>query len=273
MTETAINIQEQKAKEAFNRQAPLFDELYGRDSIVQYKRKRVREHVEKFILPDSFMLELNAGTGEDAVYFAGRGHSVHATDISPAMNNILMNKRNESRLADKITHELCSFTQLNKLQQQGPFDYIFSNFAGLNCIHELAKVLASFQYLLKPGGYITMVILPPFCLWEFLLLFKGKFKTALRRFSGRKGTEAHIEGEYFRCWYYSPSFIRKHLKNEFEVMALEGLCTFVPPSYMERFTEKHPKLYRRLVRCEEKWKSKWPWKIIGDYYIITLQKK
>ena len=98
---------------------------------------------------------------------------------------------------------------------RGPYDLIFSNFAGLNCTNELDKVLQSFDSLLKPGGIVTLVILPKFCLWEFLLLFKGKFKTAFRRFSGSKGAKAHIEGEYFRCWYYNPSFIRKHLKNSF----------------------------------------------------------
>jgi len=46
----------------------------------------------------------------------------------------------------------------------------------------LSKVLDSFDPLLKPGGMVTLVILPKFCLWETLLLFKGKFRTAFRRF-------------------------------------------------------------------------------------------
>jgi hypothetical protein len=93
----------------------------------------------------------------------------------------------------------------------------------LNCTPELEKTLASFKSLLKPGGLITLVILPRFCLWEFLLLFKGKFKTAFRRFSGKKGTKAKIDGAYFRCWYYDPSFISRHLKKSFDVVALEGI--------------------------------------------------
>lgn len=120
---------------------------------------------------------------------------------------------------------------------------------------------------------VTLVVLPGFCLWEFLLLFKGKFKTAFRRFSGQKGTKAKIDGEYFRCWYYNPSFIRRHLKNSLKIVALEGLCSLVPPSYIVHFAENHPGLYRLLEKKENTWKSKWPWKVIGDYYIITLQKK
>jgi len=54
---------------------------------------------------------------------------------------------------------------------------------------------------------------------------------------------------------------------------LEGLCTLVPPSYIENFAEKHPRLYNFLQRKENSLKSKWPWKLIGDYYIITLKKR
>ncbi|MBC7872860.1 MAG: class I SAM-dependent methyltransferase, partial [Ferruginibacter sp.] len=221
----------------------------------------------------SAILELNAGTGEDAVYFATQGHRVHATDIAPGMQEVFINKIKEKNLGKLVSFELCSFTKLDHLQQQGSYDLIFSNFAGLNCTGDLSKVLQSFDRLLKPGGTVTLVILPKFCLWEFLLLFKGKCKTAFRRFTGSKGSAARIDEAYFRCWYYNPSFIRRHLKNSFKVVALEGLCTLVPPSYLEFFADKHPRLYRFLEKKENKWKSTWPWNVIGDYYIITLQKK
>lgn len=273
MKETATTMQEKAAAAAFSKQAPQFDRLYTDNAIIQYKRKRVREHIEQFLLPGSSILELNAGTGEDAVYFARQGHTVHATDIAAGMQDILLKKVKENQLDKAVSFELCSFTELEGLQHQGPYDLIFSNFAGLNCTPQLKKVLNSFSYLLKPGGFVTLVLLPRFCLWEFLLLFRGKVRTAFRRFSGAKGTKAKIDGTYFRCWYYNPSIIRRRLKNSFENIALEGLCTLVPPSYIEHFAENHSRLYRFLEKKENSWKKKWPWKVIGDYYIITLQKK
>src|SRR5262249_8199685 len=148
------------------------------------------------------ILELNAGTGEDAIYFARHGHSVHATDISQGMQEKLSEKILSASLTDKVTFELCSFTQLENLENKGPYDFIFSNFAGLNCTKELGKVLRSFSPLLDPGGIVTLVMLPKFCLWETLLFLKGRFGTAFRRFFATSGRRAHIEGEYFRCWYY-----------------------------------------------------------------------
>jgi ubiquinone/menaquinone biosynthesis C-methylase UbiE len=264
---------ERAAARAFNKQASLFDDLYSRDSIIQYKRKRVRDHIIQWLQPNSNILELNAGTGDDAIFFAKLGHSVHATDISPGMQKVLTEKVKQYDLRNSITSELCSYTDLDKLVGRGPYDLIFSNFAGLNCTSRLPEVLRSFDEVLKPGGLVTLIILPKFCIWEFLLIFKGKFKTALRRFTGRRGAKAHIEGEYFRCWYYNPTFIQKHLKDNFERIGLEGLCTIVPPSYLRGFAQKYPKTYQWLAKKENKWKTKWPWKTIGDYYIITFRKK
>ena len=273
MSKLAPMLNEQQAAAAFNRQSGVFDEIYSGNTIVQYKRKRVRDHVQKYILPNSRILELNAGTGEDAIYFAKHGHTVHATDISDGMQEILSKKVRFNGLENKISSEIRSFTALENLNQKGPYDLIFSNFAGLNCTNELNKVLKSFSPLLKAGGFVTLVVLPGFCLWETLLLFKGEFKTAFRRFFSGRGRTAHIEGEFFRCWYYKPSFIKKMLKQEFDVLSVEGLCTAVPPSYIENFAEKYPKTFGFLKNKEEKWKNKWPWRSIGDYYIISLKKK
>src|SRR5688572_3095681 len=183
MNERIDIINEQAAAAAFNKQAVLFDDLYSRDTIIQYKRKRVRDHVLNWLHPNSHILELNAGTGDDAIYFAKKGHSIHATDFSILMQNLVAEKAKQQNLQKNISCELRSFTDLDNLTDKGPYDMIFSNFAGLNCTNRLENVLQSLDRLLKPGGIVTMVILPKFCLWEFLLLFKGKFKTAFRRFS------------------------------------------------------------------------------------------
>ena len=267
------NINQQNVTEAFNRQSGIFDELYSGNPIVQYKRERVRDHLLRYLEPQSSILELNSGTGEDAVFFSRMGHKVHATDISPGMQKILQQKIIGNNLQNLVTTELCSFTEMKHIQNKGPFDAIFSNFAGLNCTDRLDLVLASFNDLLKQGGIVTLVVMPKFCLWETLLLLRGKFKTATRRIFSKNGALAHIEGEYFKCWYYNPSYIIGKLERDFTLLSLEGLCSIVPPSYLEKFPQKHPKLFSLLKGKENKSKSKWPWKYCGDYFIISLKKK
>lgn len=264
---------EQAAARAFSQQASVFDAYDAGNTIIAYKRKRVREHVLRYLSPDSRILELNAGTGEDAIYFARHGHHVHATDIAGGMQEALGEKVAREGLTDRVSRELCSFTALSSLQQRGPYDLIFSNFAGLNCTGELDKVLRSFAPLVKPGGQVSLVILPKFCLWESLLVFKGKFRTAVRRWFSSRGARSHVEGHYFRCWYYSPAYVIREMADQFDLLGFEGLCTIVPPSYIEHFAERYPKLYGRLCRTEDRWKDRWPWKYIGDYYIISFRKK
>jgi len=274
MTDLSHKMNEEEAARAFSKQSLVFDQYDAGNTIIQYKRERVRGHVLQYLSPNSSILELNAGTGEDATYFGRLGHRVHATDIAEGMQQALREKIVRQELTEKITTEVCSFTSLEDLQNKGPFDLIFSNFAGLNCTGELDKVLRSFSSLTSPGGQLTLVILPGFSLWETLLVFKGKFRTATRRFfSRRKGARSHVEGHYFRCWYYSPSYVIRSLEDSFDFLKVEGLCTIVPPSYIEHFAEKYPRLYRTLKKLEDRWKEKWPWKYIGDYYIISFRKR
>lgn len=266
-------VNEQRAALAFSRQSAVFDSIYAGDKIIRYKRERVRQHLLQYLLPGSTMLELNAGTGEDAVFFAGEGYRVHATDIAEGMQEKLWTKVKANGLEGLVSRELCSFTNLDQLNLKGPYDCIFSNFAGLNCTAELDKVLCSFNSLLKPGGIVTLVILPKFCLWETLLVFKGKFKTAFRRFFSSKGRKAKVEGTNFECWYYSPAYVKRIMRNDFELLQQEGLCTIVPPSYIESFGDKYPIAFSFLRKMEDRYKKSWPWRSIGDYYIISFRKK
>jgi ubiquinone/menaquinone biosynthesis C-methylase UbiE len=182
MNKLSHDINHKKVEEAFTAQSLVFDKLYGNDPMIAYKRTRVRQHICGFLKPGSELLELNCGTGEDAFYFAMLGFRVHATDISPGMLDELIKKKSDRPRSGFISVEQCSFTKLNQLKNQGPFDHVYSNFGGLNCTGELDKVLVDLVPLIKPGGFLTMVIISKFCLWESLLIFKGKFRTALRRF-------------------------------------------------------------------------------------------
>lgn len=273
MKEPIHILNELATEKAFGKQSAVFDELYSSNIIIQYKRQRVRDHVRSYIKPNSKILELNAGTGEDAIWFARQGHTIHATDISREMQSRLVEKIMNTNLESKISNEVCSFTELPKLQNKGPYDLIFSNFAGLNCTGELDKVLHSLSPLLTSGGLVTLVLMPKFCLWEAMMFVRGEFKTAFRRFFSGKGAKATVEGEQFTCWYYNPSYVIRNMMDEYEVLSVEGLCTLVPPSYLENFPIKRPSLHKWLKEKENEWKTKWPWKIIGDYYIISLKKK
>jgi hypothetical protein len=63
---------------AFSRKADEYD-AFGSDHVnLARMRRKVYDHVLRFLQPADRLLELNAGTGIDAAFFAGRGQIVHA---------------------------------------------------------------------------------------------------------------------------------------------------------------------------------------------------
>lgn len=263
--------QEQAAEAAFSRQSVIFDQVYETNLLTSWMRDRVREEVMSLIEPGSEMLELNCGTGLDAMYFAGQGISVHATDQSKGMLKEFARKLEGSGLEHNIQLEECSFSGLSKLESGKEYDYIFSNFGGLNCSDRLGEVLQQIDRLLRPGGRFTLVLMPKFCPWEVMMLFRGYFRTAMRRFS-RSGAPAKIEGLPFHCYYYNPSFVIRHLGNSFQLRGLKSLGLTVPPPYIEGFIERYPSVFKKLESAEGALHDRWPFNRWGDYYMISMEK-
>src|SRR6266850_2881236 len=165
---------------AFSRQAVHFDVDDSANPILQAWRRKIYSHVEGFLKPGDRILELNAGTGIDAFYFAKRGYAVHATDLSNGMVEQMNKKLNESPMP-RLSSQQISFEHLDRLDQTH-FDYVFSNFGGLNCIPELSVVTRHLSEKLVQGAYLTWVVMPLVCPWEWLWMFKAKFRDSFRRF-------------------------------------------------------------------------------------------
>ena len=255
--------------EAFTRQSIQYD-LYEEDHLtLRWMRNQVRKHLLSFLKPNDMILEINAGTGLDAVFLAKKGWRVHATDISEGMISQLKLKIDSLSLNDKITVQQCSFTELSEIKV-GPFDHIFSNFGGLNCLDDLNEAIKFFPSLLKEGGKVTVVIMPPVCPWEILLALKGKFRTPFRRLK-KKGTSAHIEGIYFTSYYHSVSKVLKTFGKDFKKISLRGLCSFTPPPFMKNFPVRFPQTFRILNKLDEKLSKFYPWNSLADHYILTVE--
>lgn len=256
---------------AFSAQAPLFDQIQNSNPMLIWMRSVIHRHVDEFLQPGDSILDINAGTGIDAVYFAQRGHSVYAIDIAEGMVNEIRKKIAVLKLEDRITAEQRSFTEARALAPR-QFDHIFSNFGGLNCVSDLVSVAEQLKTLLEPNGYVTLVVMPPVCPWELLHVLQGKWNLATRRLH-RKGIIAHIEGHYFTTYYHSVERVVKSFGKDFKVVKVRGVASFSPPPYMEQFPKKFPRLYSFLQACDERFSVYPPFNRWADQCIITLQLK
>ncbi len=259
----------EEVKKAFNRQSEMFDLYEEQNEILKRMRTVVREHLLRHLKNDDRILELNAGTGIDAIYLAEKGFHVHTIDLSEGMLNKLEAKINSYGLKDKISFELLSFTELDKLLKNN-FDYIFSNFGGLNCVEDLSEATKHFNKILKPEGRLTFVIMPPLSLWEIALALKGKFNPAFRRLH-KNGTVANIEGIKFTTYYHSLQKLKHTLGRDFNLIEVQGLASISPPPYADKFPKHHPQLYKMLCGIDDGASHFFPFNRCADHYIATFK--
>jgi len=255
--------------EAFSRTAEKYD-AFADDHPNQLRmRNKVYAHVQRYLSPGSRILELNCGTGTDAVELARRGYRIHATDIATGMLERLQGKVLQNNLGNQITFQQCSFTNLNQVQG-APFDAIFSNLGGLNCIPNLSSVIAQLPNILRPNGLVTWVLMPPVCLWEMAEIFRGHPRLAFRRFS-HNGTRAHLEGLHFTVHYFTPKKVLQWFGNEYDCLAIEGLSVITPTAESKNFAKRYTRLYRSLSWLDDQLASRFPWSGWGDFFIITMR--
>ncbi|MEX2161379.1 MAG: class I SAM-dependent methyltransferase [Anaerolineales bacterium] len=255
--------------EAFSLTAEKYD-LFALDHPNQTRmRHKVYAHLQRYLQPGQRILELNAGTGIDAAYLAQRGYSVHATDISPGMLERLEAKQQSLGLADSLTLQQVSFTELDQVSG-GPYDAVFSNLGGLNCIPDLGTVVQQLPQVLRPGGLVTWVLMPPVCLWELATVFLGQFRLAFRRFS-KRGTQAHLEGKTFTVYYFSPNRVRSLFPSEYRLLSIEGLSVITPTAESKNLAKRHPKFYAALAWLDDRLAPLPPWRGWGDFFIISFR--
>lgn len=254
---------------AFSKQSFAYDSDDKINQVLQDMRQQVYCHVSTFMKQPSEVLELNSGTGIDALHFVQEGHRVHATDLSDGMIAQIQKKILDHRLQDRLTYQQLSYDQLQRLKGQ-KFDYIFSNFGGLNCIDDLSKVTMNLPSILNPNGFVTWVIMPPICLWELMWVFKGHGKQAFRRLH-KNGVMAHLEGEYFMTYYHSLSQIKEAFGSQFKFIKSEGLCALSPPPARGDFPLRHPRLYHSLQKIDSLVRMNFPFNRCADHIIVTFQ--
>lgn len=239
--------------------------LMQEHKMLQNSQKSV--HISHF---SPSVLELNAGTGEDALWFAQQGWQVLATDISAGMLAVAEQK---ARLYPtlSISFRVCSFSQLSDLEA-GPFDLIFSNFGGLNCISpaDLAKLGPIIAQKLKPGGRFIAVVMGKFCAWETTyFLAKASPRNAFRRLRNTPLPSQLDAQTKIDTWYHSPHLFQRMVDYNQKMSQIEPVGLWLPPSYLNPFCEKYPRLLQWLQTMEQRAAPPWmAW--AADHYLICL---
>ena len=226
-------------------------------------------------LPGMEMLELNYGTGEDALMFSERGFNLVATDVSEEMLRITHPKKQQYSMQTTVTSHYLDLDSFNASAFNKKFDLILSNFGGLNCINpeSLKRLLEKMPSILAPGGRFVAVVMPKFCLWESVFFFfRLRFQKIFRRWTSGEVLDT-IYGFPSKMWFYNPAQIRTWAKANFTTVTVKPIGLVLPPVYLENFFFDRKKLLLRLNEVEKRlsWLSFSSG--MADNYIIDLRVK
>ncbi len=259
-------------KSAFNAIAAGYDARDNQNPILQWMRSLVHGVYQKYILKGSSILELNAGTGVDAVFLADKGYKVLATDISDVMINEIQEKVKKQKTKISIEAEALSFDEISTIAEKD-FDAVVSNFGGLNCINEFSKLSGDLAAKLKPNGLFIAVVMNKLCPWEiFYYIVTLRFGEAFRRFR-RNGIMADLNGEKVLTYYFTPGEFAAAFSRNFTKVKLFSLGLKTPPPYLLGIYNRLRPLVKLWMKLDEIFMGLPILNQMGDHFIIVMKKK
>lgn len=263
---------------AYDAIAATYDKEFEETLITRELRSRIWQSLLNRFRPGSHILELNSGTGTDAIFLAENNIAVTASDISEKMLEQAQSKIDTKKLHHLITLRKLSFEELGTLvdettQESFQYDGVFSNFGGLNCAANLGKALGEIAQLLKPGGFFVVCLLNKICLWEISsFFFRAKFRNAVRRLP-KEGIDAVIGKEKVHAWYYSPHQFIEMAKSWFIIEKIYGLSIVSPLQNSKNFAAQYPKITQSLLKIDTVLGDIFPFYNFGDHFVAECKRK
>lgn len=258
----------------FDHSASGYDAEFTQTSVGRMQRKITWDWLELYVKRNNpqTVLELNCGTGEDALFMANLGLNVTATDFSAEMLRLTAQKT-QGKHVETIHTGIQTLADALSGQK---FDLIWSNFGGFNCLnaHEIKAASNSIANLLNPGGQFVAVVMGKICIWESLyFLAKLKPSQAFRRLKRGPIPARLAEGIYQDTYYYSPKEFEQLCAGEFQPLRRLAVGAFLPPSYLDPFFQKHPKLLRQMARWEKNSSEKRFPASFSDHFLLAFELK
>lgn len=256
---------------AFNQLAEDYDAAFTNTNVGRAQRQAVWKCADRIFKPGSRLLELNCGTGEDAVHFARQGFHLTSCDVSAAM---IAQARDKSRAVphgESIRFHVRSTESIADLPISVPFAGVFSNFSGLNCVKDLRALATALEPLVLPSAPLLFCFSTRFCLWEMTwYLLHADFVRASRRWSGFH--ETTLGGVTLPVYYPRCRQIRDSFAHGFRLVAIYGIGIAVPPSYVEPWIARHPELLKPLQKVDTVIRRVPLIRVLGDHMLLHFER-
>lgn len=256
---------------AFDGIAETYDDLFTHSLVGRAQRQVVWSVLDKSFHPGDKVLELNCGTGEDAVHMCSRGVQVVACDASSQMVEVARRKIGKQRGGAPLSFHILPTERVSDIAYRAPFDGLFSNFAGLNCVADLRDVGDQVASLVRPGAWMLLCVCTRFCLWETLTYgARGDWKRATRRWGGR--AEGSVSGISVKVQYPTVREMKEIFAPWFQLHSITAVGLAIPPSYMEQWSRNHRRIFRLLRSADEVMRRVPLLRASGDHVLLAFQR-
>jgi len=262
---------------AFDRVADTYDLEARANPSMRYMRAISLATLQNAFGANQRVLEIGCGTGEEAITLARAGVRVVATDPAAGMLAVTERRLREEGLQDQVQTRQLSAAELGMLlweYGEQSFDGCYSSFGALNGEPTLRPVGVALAALVRPGGMFVASVMNRFHLFETAWYAgHGRLATAARRWRGPVHASVGAgSGETMQTWYYTPGDVARALAPHFEVTHCRALPFLLPPPYLASLWNKHPRFWERMALVEEKLAPRWPFRTMGDHFLIVLRR-
>jgi ubiquinone/menaquinone biosynthesis C-methylase UbiE len=253
----------------WNAAAETYERDFTATLIGRLWRDAVWQELDRGFHSGDRLLELNCGTGIDAVHLAARNIRVLACDISPRMVELARQRASATPFFSRLDFRVVPTEQIHLLEREGPFDGAFSNFSGLNCVEDVSAIRDKLARLVKPGARVFLCMLGRYAAWEILWsLAHGNFHKAAQRF---RPTPADSTNPV-KVQYLSRTQLAALFAPTFTLRSWKGIGITVPPAYMERWARHAPGLINALARVDRALSKLSPFRSFANCILLEFQR-
>ncbi len=261
------------AAQAYDAYAPRYDGILNENRINAYLRRETSGALRSLFSPESHLLELGCGTGDEAFALADEGCEIVALDPSAEMITIARSKAAKHRRGNRVTFLLGTARDVPRVLEDAPaasFDGAYSSFA-LSYDDDLRPLGSMLARLVRPGGLLVVAAMNRLCLSESLLsMMLLRPRLAGRRLGSRT---MHKVGQVRTVVYpRTPLGLSHAFRPAFAVEQLRALCAVLPPHYANRPLQRWPALLDILERVDNAAGRRPVFRMLGDHALVVMRR-
>jgi len=262
-----------RVREAFDRVAYSLDSTIQRNPINAWMHASNLAVLRSAFPPGSRLLELGCGTGADAISLAKQGCQVFGFDLSQAMVETAREKASVEQVGDRVRFVQGRSRDLLEVVRESPwaeFDGAYANFT-LTYEGDLRSLARAVAAVLKPGAFFICTLPNRLVLSELVIYAPMlRFGLVLWRFATPLLKEVH--GSVLEIHAYSPWQVRDAFRGSFELCALVGVPTFLPPVYLRSQYQRLGGFGTALESLDARLAGRFPWNRLGEHTLFKFRR-